>query len=256
MGIFAAFAESWRLGLRLIRLWPLIALVPVVVEIVQHGVEVQGGFYRSIAAMKAAEHDPLRMAIGHAKVIVMLVTGFYMLRFFAAAGDRGVAARMDRRAIGLLIPVLGWSLFWLVLMQDIPMLAPTMGWPLKRVSQFVVIVTLANLLSDPLLNLWKLSAASGDPSVGFVRSMRLTVGRYWWSLALGLMVMLPLMIAHYALAFAAIGRSPFALWSVLIADALLVGVMGPVMVASSFVAARRVAADRGLVLRPVGGAAV
>lgn len=53
---------------------PLLALIPVAFELLQHIIEVHMGFYDSIATAKATEHSPLRMAFGLLKVMSLTVS--------------------------------------------------------------------------------------------------------------------------------------------------------------------------------------
>lgn len=219
---------------------PWLFLAVVAVELVQHVIEYRAGFYDSMAAMKAAEGDVARMAMGHAKVLLLFVTTYWALRFYAAGDDPAAPTRHDPRALALYVPVMLWGLLWLVLLQDGPLLAAALGVGGRSLGIALIVLLLASTAFEVTLSAWKVSAATGDGSVGFVPSIRLMRGHYWWSLGMTIAATIPAMVLHYALAFAALGRGPAATAGVLIADSLLVGYMAPVMAAAVFAVARRV----------------
>ena len=68
--------------------------------------------------------------------------------------------------------------------------------------------------------------------------------------ALTLLVVLPLMVVHYALGLGAIGRPAALVWPMLALDALEVSFLGAAMIACQFVIARRAAARAGVPLLP------
>jgi hypothetical protein len=106
------------------------------------------------------------------------------------------------------------------------------------------LVLLAAILVSTLLEIalsaWKTAAATGDASIGFARSIRLTRGHWGFGLGVSAAAILPAMVLHYAFAILAIGRPAAVQALVLAADSLLVGYMGPLMAASTFEIARRV----------------
>lgn len=238
------FVRSGRYAL----LCPLLFLVPVAVEMVQHAVEIRAGMYVDMAGLKAAEGDMLRLVIGHVKVIALFLTGYWAARFLVFGDDPVAARRIDPVAVRLFVPVMAWGLFWLILVQDAPLIAGAMGISGSFAATVLVVSLLVSLLFDPLLAAWKTAAAAGNPGIGFVRSIRLTLGVYPYAVIVSLLPMLPLMVGHYALAFLAVGKSPALVWAIMALDALLVGYLGVVMIATSYVVARRVAArgDIGL----------
>ena len=70
------------------------------VELLQHWAEVHIGMYDSLASAKLVEQHPLRMAIGHAKILSLILIGYWAMRFFAF-DDPTEATRLDPRAVWL-----------------------------------------------------------------------------------------------------------------------------------------------------------
>lgn len=240
------YRRAWRYAL----MCPLLFLLPALVEMVQHIVEYRGGFYDSIAAMKAAEGSPARMIAGHFKVFALFLTGYWVVRFHAFGEDPRAARGLEPRAVGLFVPVMLWGLMWLVLLQDGPLLAAAWGLPHRSVAIALVLLLVGSMAFEVCLNSWKAAAAVGNGAIGFGRSIALTRGRCWWALGITLATVLPPMVVHYALAFAALGRSPAWTVAVLAADSLLVAGMGALMATSTFVIARRIGERHGLALLP------
>ena len=97
---------------------------------------------------------------------------------------------------------------------------------------------------------WTVAAPLGDAAVGLLASLRLMAHRLPWTLALQVTALLPLLIPHYALGmFAIMGRKSL-MWPTLVLDALLVGILTPVMIASTYYAAMRAAGLAGVSLLP------
>lgn len=240
--LIEVFVRSGRYAL----LCPLLFLVPVAVEMVQHAVEIRAGMYVDIAGLKAAEGDALRLIVGHVKVIALFLTGYWAARFLVSGDDPVAARQIDPVAVRLFVPVMVWSLFWLILVQDVPLIADAAGISGNVGAGVLILSLIVSLLFEPLLSAWKTAAAAGNPAIGFVRSIRLMREVYLYAVILSLLAMLPLMVAHYALAFVAVGKAPAVVWAVMALDSLLVGYLGVVMVAAAFVVARRAGVRAGV----------
>ena len=250
-----AIGTMYRDAGRYVRHCTGLFLLVVAVELVQHLVEYRAGFYDGMAAMKAAEHDPLRMAMGHAKVLLLFATHFCALRFYAFGHDPAAPQRRDPRAWALYGPVMLWGMMWLVLVQDGAWAATALGWNGRAFALAMIAVMLASTGFELALSAWKTAAATGNAAIGFGRSIRLTRGHGWWSLNVSTAAILPAMALHYGFAFLALGKGPAATAAVLVADSLLVGVMGPLMAASTWAIARRVTDAAGEALLPTRVAA-
>ncbi|MET0307209.1 MAG: hypothetical protein ABW023_00750 [Sphingomonas sp.] len=240
------FAQAARFAL----LCPLLFLVPLVAELVQHWAEVHVGMYDSLAMAKAVEHDPLRMGIGHIKVFALFLIGYWAMRFFAFGNDTTEATRWDGRAVRLFAGVVAWGLFWLVVIQDGPMLATALGVPERPLAFAALGLVLFSMFFETCLSPWKAAAAVGNARIGFFRSIAMIRGSFWWATALLLLTVLPLLVLHYVLAFVAIGKAGAALWAVLAIDSLLTSYLGVVMIAQTWIVAERGARRHGEQLLP------
>jgi len=237
----ATFTRSTRFAM----LCPLLFLLPVAIELLQHWAEVHAGMYDSIAGAKAAEHDPLRMAIGHAKVISLFLLGYWVMRFIAYGNSAREAVRRDPRALRLFAWVMAWGLFWLVLIQDGPMLAAARGVPAKVLAFTQLGVIFSSMFLELCLSAWKAAAPLGNPRIGFLRSLAMIRGSFWWSVAMLFVTVIPLLVLHYVFAVLAIGKGPVLLWAILAIDSLVAAYLGVVMVALTYAIGERMATRHG-----------
>ena len=93
MTFWKGLRTSYGGSLAFLAACPLLALVPVVFELLQHVAEVHIGMYDSIAAAKALEHHPLRMALGMVKVLALLIPTYWITRFVHTRDPRFAAQR-------------------------------------------------------------------------------------------------------------------------------------------------------------------
>lgn len=209
---------------------PLLALFPVVFEVLQHVVEVHIGMYDSIASAKALEHDPLRMGFGMLKVISLIVPAYWVTRFLAWR-DPQLAARFDPVAVKLFA---GFFLFQVALAALQLFVLPTMGW-------FLLGGFVGGQVVGILIAAWGVAAALGNVAVGPTASVRLMARHIPWTFAFSLVAMLPLMVPHYVFGALAIVGPKALLWPVLIVDSLLVGWLAALLLAAVYVVATRAA---------------
>ncbi|HXH15475.1 MAG TPA: hypothetical protein VNJ10_05030 [Sphingomonas sp.] len=218
---------------------PLLALIPVGFELLQHAVEVHIGMYDSVAAAKAADDHPLRMAFGMVKVAALTIP-FYWITRFQPDRDAKFAETPDPKAVRLFAV---YCVFQLGLAAVQVFGLPRTGAVLA--GSFVVGMIVGNLLLG-----WGVAAAFGNASIGLRRSIAIMARYVPWTFAFSIAVILPLMIPHYAAAALAITGPKAMLWPVLIADSLLVGWLTAVMAAGGYYAAVRAASKAGVDLLP------
>jgi hypothetical protein len=242
--------EPYTHALRYARLCPVLFLVPALFELAQHIAEYQLGFYASLSAMKAAEHEPLRMILGCMKVLVLFLTAYWVVRFLGFGDDPREARRIDPAAVRLFIPVMLWGVLWLVIMQAGPTLAGTLGLPARTIAIGLGLIMLLDLGLEVCLTSWKTAAVLGNGQIGFLRSFTLIPGHFLWGFGITMAATLPLLALHYGLAFLSLGRSPAMTALVLGLDSLLVAYMAPVMQATIWMIARRATQAAGLALLP------
>lgn len=242
-----SIAEAYRVPGRFIVAFPLLIAVPVAIEFIQHVIEIRSGMYVDVAGAKAAEGGPLRLGWGLIKTLALTIVTYWMARFMAG---------MARPRVAALDPVAARLFAWVLLFQaSVTALSMwggevlrLMGFPDGSMVPIGIAFMIALLFAGILLEPWKVAAALGNRAIGIGRSMRLTAPILTWALAFTLIMMLPLMIAHYALAFLAIGAAPAAVWALMAADALLVGYLAAILSATSVIVARRAAERSGTAL--------
>lgn len=232
--IKSLYQTAWRSAWLL----PLLFLIPCLVEMAQHVVELNAGMYESLAAAKATADDPTRMTYGFAKGIALSLPTYWFIRLMAF-GDPARAMRIEMPAVGLWLvlfalggALLGYSLF-----------GPPVGQVLGLSGQ-------AAQLAGPVLSgIWEIAAIYltawtvawplGNPAIGPVRSAQIMVGSFWRTVGYLVAGILPLMVLHYGLGYAAIVLTPTWLdWPVLAIDALVVGLLACTMAGSGFLAAK------------------
>lgn len=239
MTFWTALKQTYRGSIAFMIACPLLTMVPVVVEMIQHGIEVHIGMYDSIAAAKAVENHPLRMGFGLVKVLALIVPGYWVARFLAWR-DPARAGRWDGSAVRLFAGVVAFH----------AMSAALQLFVLPRTGAVLAAGFVIGAVAVALLAAWGAAAPLGNRAIGPLGSMRMMAPRLVWTVAFMLVAMLPLMIPHYALAAAAIlGAKPL-LWPLLIADSLLVGWLAVVMAASGWFAALRATGLAGVNLIP------
>lgn len=231
-----ALKASYRSGTAFLFACPALALVPVVFEMLQHIAEMHIDLYTSIAAAKSLEHHPLRMVFGMAKVLSLIVPGYWIIRYLAW----GRVALADRRSITLFTGVVAFQLVWVAIQLFV----------LPRTLAATLTGFLVGQIVAGLLPAWGVAAALGNPDVGPGRSARIMAPQLAWTFALQLVAVVPLMIPHYILGTLALMGPRVLVWPLLVLDALLVGWLCAVMVASSYQAAVRAAARASVTLSP------
>lgn len=234
------YAGAWRFLVAI----PILAAAIIGVEGLQHVVEWRTGFYASFAGMKAAGHHPARMIAGSLKLGWILVLGYWTARFIVSRSPKDAMA-FDRSAmrryaaffvfsasLGLLI-IFGGDLFHLA------------GVDRRIAATGMIVFTFATFPISLILVPWAVGAALGDPRATLRSSFRRAWGSIFWGLALTILAPLPLMAAHYALGYGAVGRAPWLAISMLTLDALLVAFLGIVINVSQVVLAERMAERAG-----------
>jgi hypothetical protein len=234
-----AFGDAWRVA----RALPLLVALMVGIEFAQHVIELQLGFFSTdLAVRKLAATQPLRMMFGWPKMAMVYAVGFVVTRYLvtgdAAAAIRPPAAAVRRYA-------------WVVLFQLIPAAVIIYAEPIVAAAGLAAdsvmsvrgVFGLAQQLLEPLLLLWFVSAALGSDTYGPVASARATRWLYFWTLLLIFVTRVPLSALHQFLNRWPVGQGAAAQWSLLAADAIVVGVL-TLAVSAAQVRGARVIADR------------
>ena len=238
------YGSSWRFMVAV----PLVAAIPMIAELAQHAAEYRSGMYDSFAMAKATAEDPARMGLGYVKMLSLALLGYWVVRFMGLGEDRRRTVALPRTAGLLFAGVLLFDLAFTAV-HKLGGEALTALVPNQRVVLAIGIVWLLLALAlGVYLVVWKVGAALGNSRLTIPASFRLMHGNLWWSFAFTLLMMLPLMVAHYALGLGAIGRPPAVALAMLVFDALLVGYLGTVLIATNYAIARRAADRAGLTL--------
>lgn len=221
-----SYRESWRSLFAL----PLLAAIPVLIELIQHAIEIHIGMYDSAAMAAATANHPARLAFGFVKVIATMLPGYWVVRYLAW-GDAGLASQFDRRAarlFGWVIAVHGaWSAINLLVTPD--------GWGQIAASMAVGEAFTALLLA------WSVAAPLGNAGIGPHASLRIMGPRLVWTVAFLFGAMLPPLIMHNLLGVAGVFAPRVLLWPIMIVDALFVGWVAALIAATSWFAADRAA---------------
>lgn len=240
------YRGSWRFALAC----PLLFLVPVAAELIQHAAELHVGMYDGWKQAQAVESHPLRLATGALKTLSLILPGYWFLRYMAYDESGSAARTWDKRAMRLWGVVLAWGLGWglVGLYGGAPLRAIGVGDDTILRLGFATFLGLTVL--EIYLACWKTGAAVGNEALSFRRSIELTHGHFWWSLGVFFLSFLPLMVLHYALGLGAIGRPMPMAVAMLVADSVLVGYLATVLIGTSFLIARRVTGAAGVRLVP------
>ncbi|WP_128891703.1 hypothetical protein [Erythrobacter sp. HKB08] len=217
--------ESWAFLLAC----PLIALIPIAVEFVQHYVEMQAGMYTGTEGMRAAESDPGRMIAGYAKTLAISLIGYSVIRFLAGNRDAAAARTLEPRAVKLFAVIFvlqaGFSYLGLFVFEGM--------------STGALVLAVAGFIATPLLARFIAAAP-----LGIFISPQESAAQMWrqipWAIAFSIIASLPLMIVHYALGVGAVFVPGEAIkWAMLAVDSLVVGWLAALVAASSWVVATR-----------------
>ncbi|WP_267386907.1 hypothetical protein [Sphingomonas sp. GC_Shp_3] len=232
-----ALTATYRGSIAFIVACPLLALVPVAFELLQHAVEVRIGLYASPAAARLHEHDAWRMGFGMVKVLALVLPGYWIVRYLAWR-DPARAVRADPHALRMFAGFVTVQLA--VAAIQVFALPANMA---VTIAGFLVATGIGILMLA-----WGVAAVLGNAKVGPRASVAIMRRHVPWTFVFSLAAMLPLMVPHYAFAALAILGPKRLLWTVLIADSLLVGWLAVVMQASGYFAATRAAGKAGVAL--------
>jgi len=237
MTFWQSLKSAYRGSISFLVACPLLALVPVIFELLQHVVEVRIGMYDSLEAAKAVEQDPLRVGFGLLKVAALTLPGYWIVRFLVSRSPQ-FAASFDPVAARL------FSIFFLFNLA----LAALQLFALPQTGIVVLTSFLVGMIIAVLVAAWGVAAALGNSRIGPVQSVAIMARQLPWTFAYFVVVMMPLMIPHYAFAGLAILGPHSLVWPILIFDSLLVGWLTAVMVSANYFAAERASQAAGIKL--------
>ena len=236
----------YRHGLRAALLFPVLFLIPALVEFAQHVVELQLGMYEGIKQAKAVEGDQWRLGFGFAKVLAISIPQYWFIRWMGLA-DPGRAARVESPAFGLWLVIsafntaqVAWTLFFPPLGEMLGLTGPIGKWIGPAIST-------AWTLIGVYLMAWVVAWPLGNRAIGPLRSFSVMSGSFWRTIGYMVACILPFMVLHYALGFLAITVTPAWLdGAVLAFDALVVALLACCMAGAGYIAAAHAAARNGI----------
>lgn len=241
---FGDVAAAYRDGWALARALPWLVLAMAGIELAQHAVEWQLGFFAGDAALRRqAATAPLRMAFGWPKMLTLYAVGFLATRWYVLRDTRR-SLRPSPQALR--------QYLWVVLFQLIPAVAIIQAGSIATGPSGVMAIRLtaglAQQLSEPLLCLWFVHAALGSRDFGPLASAKTTRWLYVWAFLLVLIARVPASQVHARLNIWSAGQAPAMQAALLVLDAAVVGLLAVIVPAAQVRAARRIAARRGIAL--------
>lgn len=218
--LFRLWLGVIRDALGLFRLAPLIPLIAILPEFVQHVWEVNAGMFASKAAFNALAMDPERWQFGYFKIAGLVLAMLAAARFWAAkpAGQRFFdphAVAWKAFGLALLINGVATALTYLA-----GQAVPAQFKQATDLALMVVTLPLLPLLVAPVLGI-------GD----FTLRRAYTAG-WWIALRTALVVAAwyaPLQWLHGFDHKLALGQPEMLVWALMIWDSLIVGLMACVM---------------------------
>lgn len=238
------YADSAAFALAL----PILFSIPVLLEFAQHVVEIDLGMYRDRLGAAAAAFDQRRLILGFAKVLALLLPGYWFVRFMAWNRDAPRAKRIEHPAATLFgfqfCLKAGWQ--WFALFG--PPLGVLFGLSAREATYVelasMIAVSIAAIYLTALFVAWPL----GNTRIGPIRSIRIMAGSFARALFYLAAGSLPLMAVHYALGYGAIGRPDWLVWIMMAADALVVGFLALTGAGALFLGARYAAERKNIAL--------
>lgn len=206
----------------MLRIWwlaPIILLIAVIPEFVQHIAEIRMGMFESIEQAKAISNDPTRWIFGYAKLTGYLVAVLAAMRFWAAheRGERWWSPKG-----------VAWKVFGLALIGNavVILIAEGIDRALGGASEMVNEAGSLGwtLLTAPFL-IWLIAGLVGDRGA----TLKGAYKTGWFAIlrivAYSAMVLVPLMWLHSLNHRWAIGASEPVVWGLMVFDSLVVGLL-------------------------------
>ncbi|QYU69387.1 hypothetical protein J4558_04375 [Leptolyngbya sp. 15MV] len=215
----ARFVEVLRDGFRIWCLAPVIPLLIVIPEALQHVAEVRIGMFESREVARALADDPRRMVWGYLKLAGLALAILASLRFWAAR-EQGLTWYSPR---GVRWKALGLALM-LILLTSLPELL------LRSVLDPAILayITLAIPLATLPLIAYLAGALIGDPNL----NLRGVFRTGWWPtlrmVLFAAAAWVPLQWLHGQNHAWALGASDPVVWGLMAFDSLVVGLLATI----------------------------
>lgn len=229
---------------------PLLFLVPVLFEFVQHVAEIQIGMYVSADAFKLLANDEARQWTGLLKIIGIMLPGYWYVRYLGFNNSVTKARSIESPAIWLWLVILLYGFCF-----QLPVLFPEEIASLFAIEQqtfmqgFGVFNLAFSILGIYLIG-WSIAWPLGNSSIGWLRSIKLMHGHFFRAIVYTLSAVVVFMGIHYGLGYLAMGLAPSVVWILMIIDSFVVGLLALNMFGAAFYAVRRAAEEKGVSLTP------
>lgn len=235
------FALSWSFA----RALPLLILLAVGFEALQHVVEWQSGMYISKAAALAAQGDAGRMIVGGTKVLALVLFGYWLSRYGLSGQAKAATLQVDPAALRKFSGYVLYELIAAIVVLGGSMLLPGSGLARPTSALLTGLLVISSVVIGVLFTPWSVAAAAGDERAGPLWSTRIAGRSFFWGLGFSLLVSIPVLVVHYALDLGAIGKSSSVAIAMLTGDALFVGALATVVAASRVVLTEHMVARAG-----------
>lgn len=228
--IGTSYATGWRFAVA----FPLLFLIPVATEFVQHLIELHIGMFDGVAQAEATDHHPMRIGFGYVKLAALLVVGLWVTRYLAGRDGR-LATALDGRRVAAFVPVILVALAWTGLQDIIGLWTPAAVVGKAAATAIGLGLFAIGTLLQVLWAGWRCGVPLGDPRMTFWASHGLGGRILLWGLGLYLAVFVPPLVVHTALNVGMVfaGRGPL-LWALFVVDSLLVGAIAGMLWASFY----------------------
>lgn len=211
-------------GFRFARAVPLVFAFVVAIELAQHVLEVRLGFFGTHEQRVEAATHWSRVGLGWFKMATVYGAGFFALRWLVCRDSKRTLA-VTGAALRAYAPVFFYAMAVFALIFHAPQIVAAAGGSEDGGDTVRTIVGLAQLALEPFLFAWFVSAATAEQPIGPMASARRTGRLYAYAFPLFFVARLPLNLLHQMLNQWSAERPPAVMWSLLIGDALLVGVL-------------------------------
>lgn len=209
-----ALGALYRDGARLLWLAPLIPLLAIVPEFVQHIAEVRLGMFESRENFVALDQDPARMSFGYAKIAGLVLAMLAAARFWGDAAHRWWDLR------GVL-----WKRFGLAIVLNAAVALPIEAMR-GRIGDNVLLAvqTVLTVATLPLI-VYLFAAFLGNSAM----TLRAAFTSGWRRLPLLMLLLVaafvPAQAVHQLNHTVALGRPETLVWLLMVWDSLLVGLL-------------------------------
>jgi hypothetical protein len=210
---------------------PLIFLIPVLTELMQHAAEYSFGMFSADYTLQPGVAQSTRTAFGLIKVLSIFFMIWFTVRWSFLDGDTRQALKITKSNLKLIAIVIlaniGISVFtegFRALISFIPI--DGLG-SLGKV--FLLLPDILSLIPSMLLLLWCIAAIAGDQDMTARKSIKLVRGRIIWVVWMFIISYGPLFAAHYAINTLIVGLPEPVIIVSLILDSILVGALATVM---------------------------